>query len=146
MKLFVGALGVVGMVLVMGACGGGGGGASITGGSGGVTGGGGGGVNGAVCPANTVCMLFQTTGAYDATGSGSFTPTTMTVAPGSTVSFTNNSGVAHNVVFNTPAQTPPGGDIGTISSGTQQRTFPTAGTYAFHCTLHDGMTGTITVQ
>jgi plastocyanin len=26
------------------------------------------------------------------------------------------------------------------------RTFPAAGTFNFHCTLHPGMTGTITVQ
>jgi plastocyanin len=33
-----------------------------------------------------------------------------------------------------------------ISSGTQTRTFTAAGTYPFHCAIHEGMTGTVTVQ
>ena len=87
-------------------------------------------------------MLFSTS--YSGTGTGSFSPTSLTVAKGTTVTFTNNSGVTHNVVFDNAA--PAGGDIGSISSGSQTRTFATAGSYPIHCTLHVGMTGSITVQ
>ena len=74
----------------------------------------------------------------------SFFPTTLTVANGTTVSFTNSSGVEHNVIFDSP---PAGvGDIGSITSGTVTRSFGTAGTFAFHCTIHAGMNASITVQ
>jgi len=122
---------------------GGAGGAAVTG-PGGGTNTGGGGNNNSSCGTNTICMSFSSTDAYSGTGTGSFTPTSLTVTAGSTVSFTNNSGVAHNVVFD--ANAPAGGDIGVISTGTQTRTFTTAGTYPFHCAIHEGMTGMVTVQ
>ena len=74
----------------------------------------------------------------------SFQPTTLTVAKGTAVSFQNSSGVDHNVVFDNAASG--AADIGLISSGTAVRTFNTAGTFAFHCTIHAGMIGSITVQ
>ncbi len=74
----------------------------------------------------------------------SFQPTTLTVAKGTSVSFQNSSAVDHNVVFDSAASG--AADIGLISSGTVVRTFNTAGTFAFHCTIHAGMTGSITVQ
>ena len=85
------------------------------------------------CPDNTFCMR-----------AASFFPTTLTVAKNTTVSFTNNSGVDHNVVFDAP----PAGltDIGNIPSGTATRSFDTVGTFNFHCTIHPGMNGSITVQ
>jgi plastocyanin len=63
----------------------------------------------------------------------------------------NQSGVTHNVVFTDPTVaksvgTGPSGDIGQTSSGTQARSFAVAGTYAFHCTIHAGMEGSVTVQ
>jgi plastocyanin len=88
-------------------------------------------------------MLFSTGGAYTG-GTGTFSPSVLTVTRGATVSFTNNSGVTHNVIFDT--QGVAGGDIGVIGSGSQQRTFANTGTFAFHCAVHEGMTGTISVQ
>ena len=85
------------------------------------------------CPDNTFCMRAS-----------SFQPTTLTVAKGTTVSFTNSSGVDHNVIFDSP--TAGVADIGAISSGTVPRSFGTAGTFAFHCTIHAGMSASITVQ
>ncbi len=85
------------------------------------------------CPDNTLCMR-----------SSVFQPTTLTVAKGTTVSFTNNSAIDHNVVFDSP---PPGvSDIGLISSGTQTRVFGTTGTFVVRCTIHAGMTANIVVQ
>src|SRR5438105_15913472 len=79
------------------------------------------------CPDNTFCMRAAT-----------FQPTTLTVVKGTNVSFQNNSTVDHNVVFDNA--TSGADDIGLISSGTVVRTFNKAGTFAFHCTIHAGMT------
>jgi plastocyanin len=60
--------------------------------------------------------------------------------------------VIHNVTWNDAAGRAaalPGdgsGDIGDFGTGTHTRKFNTAGTYAFHCTIHAGMNGTLTVQ
>ncbi len=85
------------------------------------------------CADFTFCMRAST-----------FQPTTLTVAKGTSISFQNNSAVDHNVVFDTAASG--AADIGLISSGTVVRTFNTVGTFAFHCTIHAGMNGSITVQ
>jgi len=85
------------------------------------------------CPDNTFCMRAAT-----------FQPTSLTVAKGTNVSFQNNSGVEHNVVIDSQNANVP--DIGDITSGTVVRTFSVAGTWAFHCTIHAGMTGSVTVQ
>jgi plastocyanin len=74
-----------------------------------------------------------------------FSPTTLTVARGATVTWVNNSGVTHNVTFDTPGPVT-GGNISDFSGGTQSRTFPTAGTYHFICSIHGPtMSGTLTV-
>jgi plastocyanin len=142
---------MVALAMVMGvaaACGGGGGGAAVTGPSGATPTGGsnGGSTNQSGCGTSTICMLYTPSDAYTATGTGtgSFSPSSLTVNAGATVTFSNPSGVAHNVVFDGTA--PVGGDIGVISSGSQTRTFTTAGTYPFHCAIHDGMSGTVTVK
>jgi hypothetical protein len=85
------------------------------------------------CPDNTFCLR-----------AASFQPTSLTVAKGTTVSFTNNSGVEHNVIFDSPSAGV--ADIGSITSGTANRSFATAGTFAFHCTIHAGMNASVTVQ
>jgi plastocyanin len=73
----------------------------------------------------------------------SFSPATMTVAPGTTVTWQWAAGaVDHNVTFDDGDHSP------TQSSGTFARTFSSAGTFPYHCTIHQslGMTGTITVS
>ena len=85
-------------------------------------------------PSNTV----------DATATDTFTPSSLTVTVGTSVDFVFQS-VGHNVVFNAVAGRP--ADIpGTNSSVTISRTFSTAGTFPYQCTIHGGMTGTIIVQ
>jgi plastocyanin len=74
----------------------------------------------------------------------SFEPVVDTVAANATVTWTFNTG-PHNVTFQ---DGPASGDE---SSGTYQRTFSSAGTYPYRCTLHSsnfasGMTGTIVVR
>lgn len=79
------------------------------------------------------------------TPGSSFSPATVTIGVGGTVTwqFTGNS--RHNVTFGgTP---PPGGNIpDTDVGGSAQRQFPTAGTYPYSCTRHSGMNGTVVVQ
>lgn len=72
-----------------------------------------------------------------------FSPSTVTVAPGGTVTFAFGA-VGHSVKFDAVANVP--GDIPGVNADTSvSRTFSTAGTYAFHCTIHPQMTGTIVV-
>jgi plastocyanin len=73
-----------------------------------------------------------------------FSPGTVTVAPGSTVAW-QISGARHNVTFSGTA--PAGGNIPDTDPGnTISRTFDSAGSYAYQCTRHSGMSGTVVVQ
>ena len=81
---------------------------------------------------------------------------TVTVAPNTAVTWTNDSGgVIHDVTFATPSAAlgVGGGASGNIpqhSTGSNQRQFGTAGNHPFHCTIHGtpttGMRGTVVVQ
>jgi plastocyanin len=82
------------------------------------------------------------TASVSATASDTFNPSSVTIAPGGTVTWT--FAATHNVNF-TGAE-PPGGDIGDTPSGSVSRTFPTAGNFPYTCTLHAGMNGTVLVQ
>ena len=73
-----------------------------------------------------------------------FDPGNLTVAPGATVVWAwSSGGTTHNVTFDD------GEESGNQSSGTYERTFPAAGSFPYHCTLHgtatSGMRGSITV-
>jgi len=72
-----------------------------------------------------------------------FNPPAITVAPGAVVTFTNDDGFGHTVVFTNGGVTA----IGEFSTGSRTATMPTApGTYNYHCTIHAGMEGTVQVQ
>jgi len=93
-------------------------------------------------------------GAIFYTVAANYTNATLSVAPNVPVTWTNNSATPHDVVFDTQgALGVGGGSAGNIpihSSGSNQRQFAAAGTYAFHCSLHGtpgaGMHGTVVVQ
>jgi plastocyanin len=66
------------------------------------------------------------------------------VARGTTVSWQNSSGVAHDI---TPNNHSAWTAVNATGSGTVlEVTFSTAGTYDYSCTLHSGMTGRIVVN
>ena len=91
----------------------------------------------------TVSSL-QSSGATITTPNNSFSPGTVTIQPGQTVTW-QFSGTVHNVTFAGPA--PTGGNIPDQQPGNAvSRTFATAGTYGFDCTRHSGMTGQVVVQ
>lgn len=72
-----------------------------------------------------------------------FSPSTVTVAAGDTVLWTNNDNVTHTVTSDT------GSELGSSQLGqgqTYRHVFASAGTFAYHCTIHPSMHGSVTVQ
>jgi amicyanin len=70
-----------------------------------------------------------------------FSPATVTVKAGSTVVWTNDDGIQHDVTFD-------GGGIKSATlnhNDTFSHTFPTAGTYHYICSIHPFMHGTVIV-
>ena len=70
----------------------------------------------------------------------SFDPSQTTVAPGTTVTWTWRGSATHDVTFADGQASP------RQSSGTYARTFPAAGTFGYQCSIHSGMSGTVTVN
>lgn len=72
-----------------------------------------------------------------------FVPNDITVAVGTTVTWTNEDAVAHNVTSDDGLF-----ESGNITKGeTFSYTFDKPGTYSYHCTLHPpDMKGTVVVQ
>ena len=69
-----------------------------------------------------------------------YNPSPVTVAVGGSVTWTNSDTVTHTSTGST-------WNSGGIAPGANYTmTCPTAGTFTYHCTLHPGMTGTVTVQ
>ena len=74
----------------------------------------------------------------------SFSPATITVTVGSTVTWKNNDGIAHTSTSDTGVW-----DSGNMAAGsTKTTTFTTAGTFPYHCIYHAsmGMRGTVVVK
>lgn len=69
-----------------------------------------------------------------------FSPSKLTVKVGDKVTFTNNDSTTHTVTGDGFSS----GDIAPGASWTN--TFSKAGTFAYHCSIHPTMTGSITVQ
>lgn len=91
---------------------------------------------------NTTNTTTTGTGTSVSIVSGSFNPSLLTVAKGTTVTWTNNDSVSHTVTGNTTG----GPKSSTLAPGqTYSFTFNTAGSYSYICTIHPDMTGTVTV-
>jgi plastocyanin len=113
--------------------------ASFCGGSGptSVGGGGGGGGGGGSCTPSPTTVCLET--------GNTFNPGSLTVSAGTTVTWDNQTGVTHNVTFDAKTGAPT--SSANFASGTFTATFPAAGTYPYHCTIHGlSMSGTVVVQ
>jgi plastocyanin len=72
-----------------------------------------------------------------------FHPSTVTIAPGTTVAWTNKDSTAHTAT----ADNGPTFDTGSIQQGqTKTFTFTKPGTYAYRCAIHPFMNGTVIVK
>jgi len=71
-----------------------------------------------------------------------FVPNTVTVAVGTTITWTNNEAPVHTVTSD--ATLFDSGNL--VQNKTFSFTFTKAGTVPYHCNYHGGMTGTIIVQ
>ena len=126
--------GILVTILISGACGGGGGGEGPTGPSN---------PNNPGGPSGTVSVSMQAIADGYGSSTYQFNPGQATVVRGGTVTWTNPTGTVHNVTFQT-AGAP--SNIADHGSGSNTRTFSNAGTFAYRCTNHAGMEGSITVQ
>ncbi|HXS36520.1 MAG TPA: cupredoxin family copper-binding protein [Flavipsychrobacter sp.] len=71
-----------------------------------------------------------------------FTPNSITVTAGTTVTWTNTDNMTHTVTSTTGVF-----NSGNLSSGNNfSFKFTTAGTYPYKCTIHPFMTGTVIVN
>ena len=77
-----------------------------------------------------------------ATVNSTFNPDSVRIAKDGTVTW-NFGSLDHNVVFNNVAGKP--ADIGTTVNAAVPRTFNTAGTFPYRCTIHAGMDGKVVV-
>jgi plastocyanin len=77
-----------------------------------------------------------------------FSPTTLTVAVGTTVTWTNNDSAAHTVTSDTGLFD--SGNLSAAGSGSSggsfSFTFNNAGTFNYHCTYHSMMVAKVIVQ
>ena len=75
-------------------------------------------------------------------GNRAYTPDQLTVASGTTVTWMNTDSVSH-----TSTSDVSGWDSGIVAPGKQfSFTFQSAGTFSYHCAIHPGMVGKITVR
>lgn len=72
-----------------------------------------------------------------------FSPSSITVKKGTTVSWTNKDSATHTVTENDGQTGPNSGDLATGKS--YSFTYNTVGTFKYHCSIHPNMVGTVTV-
>jgi plastocyanin len=74
-----------------------------------------------------------------------FSPAILTIKTGTTVTWTNQDGAPHQVASD--PGTPVAFSSDSLANGASfQFTFTQPGTYAYYCTIHPSMKGTIIVQ
>lgn len=90
----------------------------------------------------TVNNAFPATASVDATTSLTFSPSSVDIVVGGSVTW--NFQTLHNVTFAFAPGVP--ANIPNTSSGSVGRSFNTAGTFNYQCTLHPGMNGVVIVH
>ncbi|MBL8980997.1 MAG: Ig-like domain-containing protein, partial [Gemmatimonadetes bacterium] len=86
---------------------------------------------------------FPSTATVQAGADSQFNPNSVDIAVGGSVSWVFGS-LAHNVTFQSATGVP--SSIGNSSNQTVSRTFGTAGSFQYTCTLHAGMDATVVVH
>ena len=71
-----------------------------------------------------------------------FTPGEITIAPGETVTWTNDDGAPHGLEYNDGAK----GVDPLLPGSSFTRRFDQAGTYEYNCSVHPYMTGRVVVR
>ena len=134
------ALAAVVLVPLLGACGGGGGGSGSEPDP--PTGPGG--------PSTAAPVANATVDMRTRAGDGSYTSDESYFAPaqvrlrrGGTVTWSNDTGLSHNVTFNAVPGAP--ADVPSSANGSAARTFASVGTFDYQCTNHGGMAGSVVV-
>lgn len=91
-------------------------------------------------PANN-CSSSSAAAKVNATSSNTFSSSHVTITHGQAVCWENSSSVLHTV-------TDSGGafDVNLPAGNIFTYTYPAAGTFNYHCKIHAGMTGTVTVN
>jgi plastocyanin len=89
--------------------------------------------------ANTPAQIVNCTG----TPPWCFSPKPIQVTVGSTVTWANNTAITHTATSDTGAW-----GTGNIAPGATSTaiSFPTAGTFTYHCAIHPSMTGSVVVS
>lgn len=119
--------------------------------NGGTTGYGGGryGGGGAVTPTATKATTGPTqnvTATLDSTGTFTFSPSSLTIKVGTTVTWKNTTQAPHTITSD-DGTTFNSGDSNPVNPGASfSFTFTKAGTFAYHCNFHPYMKATIVVQ
>jgi plastocyanin len=94
---------------------------------------------------NASVTALLTTANVTASGAGtSFSPASVKIATNGTVMWQFPGPNGHNVTFQNPPA--PVQNIDTRSTGSEGRTFATAGRYQYECTVHPGMSGEVIVR
>jgi plastocyanin len=73
-----------------------------------------------------------------------FSPATITIKKGTAVTWTNTDATDHAVIADQPSNDAPLSQAFSLGQS-YVFTFPTPGTYAYHCRFHQNMTGTVIV-
>ena len=108
------------------------------------------GVSAAACGSSSSNPSSPTTSSADVTiaiqgerGSQSYSPNPTTMKVGQTVAWHNNDSITHTATADTA-----GFNTSNVGAGSTSApvTMSTAGTFTYHCSIHPGMIGTLTVQ
>jgi amicyanin len=74
-----------------------------------------------------------------------FSPASIKVKVGDTVTWTNHDSIGHTVTADSPSSDAPASDT-LVKGKSYSFTFTKAGTYTYHCEPHPYMKGTVTVE
>ena len=90
----------------------------------------------------TAAAIGKVSGAKVSIANFAFAPTEITIAPGESVTWTNDDGAPHGLEFNDGA---PGTDL-LLPKASFSRPFDRPGTYDYNCSVHPYMTGRVIVR